>query len=127
MVDRQLGTNSQSGLSLIFDNADFYAIAETQTPSNILKQPKAKLITNPLINKLDETPVDKKSTPKTNIEVFNTFIRSFVLVNYETMNDIINKPDNVPLFDHVGNSINKRDRKLYVGILLILIAILFFS
>lgn len=127
MVDRQLGTDSKSGLSLLFDNADFYAIAETQTPTSILKQPKAKLTTNPLINKVDETQPSTKIPPKTNLEVFNTFVRSFVLVNSETMNDIINKPDNIPLFDHVGNSINKRDRKLYVGILLILIAILFFS
>lgn len=121
----------KSGISLIFDNADFYAIAETQTPTSILKQPKAKITTNPLINKVDDKKqVDNKeetSSPKTNLEIFNKFVRSFVLINYETMNDIINKPDKVPLLDHIGNSVNKRDRKLYVGLLLILIAILFFT
>ena len=115
-----------SGISLIFDNADFYAISETQTPTNIFKQQKAKMTTNTLINKVDEqTPPQK--TQKTNLEVFRTFVGSFVLSNYETMNDILNKPDTVPFLDHVNNSINKRDRKLYVGLLLILIALLFFS
>lgn len=119
-------TPEKSGISLLFDNADFYAIAETQTPTSILKQPKANLTTNPLINKVNEvdtTPI----VEKTNIEVFNEFIKSFVLTNYETMNDIIDKPDNISLFQHINTSINKKNRKLYLGLLLILITLLFFS
>lgn len=116
-----------SGISLLFDNADFYAIAETQTPTSILKEPKAKLTTNPLINKTEDNKQDDVLEQKTNLEVFNNFMKSFVLKNYETMNDIISKPDNITLRKHVKDSINKQDRKLYLGLLLILIALLFFS
>lgn len=118
----------QSGMSLLFENADFYKLSEINTPTSILSEKKAKMTTNELINKPSiESPISTQEKQQSNLEVFQTFLKSFVVSNYETMNDILDKPMDKPLFTHVNDTINKDNRKLYVGLLLILIAMFFFS
>jgi hypothetical protein len=112
-----------SGIELLFDNATFNAVSNLDPSPPILQQPKAKMTTNDLINKEQEKGRELQK-PSTNWDLLSEFVRKFVMSVYNTFKDIWNKPENVPLFTHISNSINKDDRKLYVGIFVILIAIL---
>jgi len=93
-------------------------IQDIKNPVNILEQPKSQMITNPYITFTNHTPI----VPKYSQKNFHHNISASII---GVLDDLLNKPSDVPWNSYLVSTLRKDQRYFYVGILLVVLSIFF--
>jgi hypothetical protein len=98
-------------------------LQEFKNPTNILQQPKSKLVSNTFIK-----PVQEISVPTGNKQIptqFQTFNKAFSASIIGILDDLLHKPSGTSWPSYLSTIIKKDQRPTHIGILFLVLALLF--